>query len=236
MNHSQMVMYEEWLLEKNKQISQLHYDNDKLIDDNTKLLDELDILQEKYDRLEIDMDNLEDDYTDQADVHTFETSEKDKEIESLKAMVKRMSGYAREDDVLIKAMERTIRRQLDEIDYLEKLSVGLHEGCDELERENTALKNTRDGLLTFSADEVEKLTGEVRDLKYMRKIDDQLFNILSQAWKRQLDRLAKFDDLRKDGTVDQLVIDAEILEEHGQYTAAEDIQRVVRIIKEDARK
>jgi hypothetical protein len=245
------------LLEKNAEIRRLQYALDKgsdfklvqasyenLLADNAKEIRRLDkeilYLSNDYDelfeanadqgekitRLEMELNEMLDFYNDQADVNTWE---KNIEISALRHTVRLMADRTHDD-------AKTIHDLMDKVDQ----QAGVID----------SFKNARDGLLTWAADEIEilelekaanketlqQLQSELSDLKYMRRVDDGLFNSLLNTWKRQLDQLAKFKALRKDGTLDTLLNDASLLEEHGHYTAAEDIQRVVRIIKEDARK
>ena len=125
----------------------------------------------------------------------------------------------------------------------------LEKDLETVEIENAALKDARDGLLTWAADEVEllelekaaneetiqQLQAEVGSLEYFRGIDDELFDAMRNTWKRQLIRLAKIDALDNDDTLDNLIMDCE--EVQYQYPdTAKDIRRVVQAIKKDATK
>ena len=205
----------------------LRDEKEHLIEANISLTEELARVQERSDRLEMYVSDRDDDISDQAEVHAFEIRDKDKEIAKLKSKVYRLEKNAKEDARLIEEMEVTIRRQLGDVEYLEKLSAALETECDKLERENTALKDTRDGLLTHASTEIDRLN-------YLRGIDRNLFDILSSSWHRIFHRLAKFKTLCKDGTVVHLTNAATSLEWYGDHEACEHIHRVVRTLLEDA--
>lgn len=230
--------YENLLAERTKEIRRLDKELLDLNKDYDELFEANDMLEEKVIRLEMDMNNLMDDYTDVCDCNAYELEQKEKNIKALTAMVQRQEG---------------------DIGYLEKLSSAFKETCDDMEAElkclnveNKALKNARDGLLTWSADEVEilglekkaneetiqQLQKDVGTLRYLRDIDDMLFKAMRSTWKRQRVQLEKLNEIRKDGTLKELVRDADLLVGRGFISTvhAMDIRRVVQAIKEDAAK